>query len=133
MCGGVSSPTGSPSGSCGHCARTGTECTSAPTKNGTGRRTCATHWATTSCSTSAVYSCDLGVAKPDPAFFAAAALRIAAQPASILFIDDGARNVEGARAAGLAAEQWELWQGHEVLLAFLARHGVSADLSESIE
>jgi putative hydrolase of the HAD superfamily len=32
--------------------------------------------------------CYLGVAKPDPAFFAAAARRIAAQPASILFIDD---------------------------------------------
>ena len=49
------------------------------------------------------YSCDLGVAKPDPAFFAAAARRIAARPDRILFIDDGARNVEGARAAGLAA------------------------------
>jgi putative hydrolase of the HAD superfamily len=78
------------------------------------------------------YSCDLGVAKPDPAFFAAAARRIAAQPASILFIDDGARNVEGARAAGLAAAQWELGYGHDVLLASLARHGVSADLGESI-
>jgi putative hydrolase of the HAD superfamily len=78
------------------------------------------------------YSCDLGVAKPDPAFFAAAARRIAAEPASILFIDDGARNVEGARAAGLAAEQWELGQGHEVLLASLARHGVSADLSADL-
>jgi putative hydrolase of the HAD superfamily len=79
------------------------------------------------------YSCDLGVAKPDPAFFAAAARRIAAEPSSILFIDDSAENVEGARAAGLAAEQWELGHGHDVLLAFLARHGVSADLSESIE
>jgi putative hydrolase of the HAD superfamily len=78
------------------------------------------------------YSCDLGVAKPDPAFFAAAARRIAAQPASILFIDDGARNVEGARAAGLAAEQWELGYGHDVLLAFLARHGVSADPSADL-
>ena len=47
----------------------------------------------------------------------------------LLFIDDSARNVEGARAAGLAAEQWELGQGHDVLLALLARHGVSADLS----
>ena len=45
----------------------------------------------------------------------------------LLFIDDSARNVEGARAAGLAAEQWELGQGHDVLLALLARHGVSAD------
>ncbi len=70
------------------------------------------------------YSCDLGVAKPDPGFFAAAALRIAAEPASILFIDDSARNVEGARTAGLAAEQWELGQGHDALLALFGGHGV---------
>jgi putative hydrolase of the HAD superfamily len=70
------------------------------------------------------YSCELGLAKPDPAFFAASAGRLAAEPASILFIDDSARNVEGARAAGLAAAQWELGQGHDVLLALLARHGV---------
>jgi putative hydrolase of the HAD superfamily len=45
----------------------------------------------------------------------------------LLFIDDSAGNVEGARAAGLAGEQWGLGQGHDVLLASLARHGVSAD------
>ena len=71
------------------------------------------------------YSCDLGVAKPDPDFFAAAARRIGAEPSSILFIDDSARNVEGARAAGLAADQWELGQGHDALLALLASHGVA--------
>ena len=70
------------------------------------------------------YSCDLGVAKPDPAFFAAAARRVGARPASILFIDDGAGNVEGARAAGLAAEQWDHAQGHSSLLDLLAGHGV---------
>jgi putative hydrolase of the HAD superfamily len=70
------------------------------------------------------YSCDLGVTKPDAGFFAAAALRIGAEPSSILFVDDSARNVEGARAAGLAAEQWELEQRHDVLLALLASHGV---------
>lgn len=71
------------------------------------------------------YSCDLGVAKPDPGFFAAAAGRIGAEPSSILFIDDNAANVDGARAAGLAAEQWDFEQGHEVLLGLLADHGVS--------
>ena len=71
------------------------------------------------------YSCDLGVTKPDPGFFAAAARRIGAEPSSVLFIDDSARNVEGARAAGLAAEQWELGQGHDVLLGLLASHGVA--------
>lgn len=71
------------------------------------------------------YSCDLGVTKPDPGFFAVAARRIGAEPSSILFIDDSARNVEGARAAGLAADQWELGQGHHVLLALLSSHGVA--------
>ena len=75
------------------------------------------------------YSCDLGVMKPDPGFFAAAARRIGAEPSSILFIDDSARNIEGARAAGLAAEQWDLEQRHEVLLALLADHDVVAGQS----
>lgn len=78
------------------------------------------------------YSCDLGVAKPDPAFFAAAARSIGAEPGSILFVDDSDRNVEGARAAGLAAEQWELAQGHDALLALLARHGVVTELNGQI-
>jgi putative hydrolase of the HAD superfamily len=72
------------------------------------------------------YSCDLGIAKPDVGFFAAAARRIGAEPSSILFIDDNARNIEGARAAGLVAEQWDLKQRHEVLLELLASHGVVA-------
>jgi putative hydrolase of the HAD superfamily len=76
------------------------------------------------------YSCDLGVAKPDAGFFAAAAGSIGAEPSSILFIDDSARNVEGARAAGLAAEEWELAQGHDVLVALLARHGVLTEARE---
>lgn len=70
------------------------------------------------------YSYELGVAKPDPAFFSEAARRIAANPASILFLDDNAHNVEGARSAGFRAEQWELTQGHENLIALLAKHGV---------
>lgn len=45
------------------------------------------------------YSCDLGVAKPDPAFFTEAARRIGAEPPAILLIDDSARNVAGARTA----------------------------------
>ncbi|WP_433012743.1 HAD family hydrolase [Kribbella sp. CA-294648] len=71
------------------------------------------------------YSYDLGVAKPDPGFFTEAARRIAADPAAILFIDDRAVNVEAARSAGLAAEVWELSQGHETLLALLTRHGIT--------
>jgi putative hydrolase of the HAD superfamily len=72
------------------------------------------------------YSCELGAAKPDLAFFNEAARRIGAQPAAILFIDDTAQNVAAARVAGLTAEQWCLSDGHDVLRDLLARHGVTA-------
>jgi putative hydrolase of the HAD superfamily len=70
------------------------------------------------------YSYDLGVAKPDPAFFTRAAERIGADASSILFIDDTSRNVTGARTAGLPAEQWDFTQGHAVLHEILTKHGV---------
>jgi putative hydrolase of the HAD superfamily len=72
------------------------------------------------------YSWELGAAKPDPAFFAAAARRIGGDPAAILFIDDAALNVAAAREAGLAAEQWCLGDGYNALHALLAGHGVTA-------
>jgi putative hydrolase of the HAD superfamily len=72
------------------------------------------------------YSCELGAAKPDLAFFTEAARRIGAEPAAILFIDDNAENVAAAREAGLSAGQWCLDDGHDVLHDLLARHGVSA-------
>ena len=71
------------------------------------------------------YSCELGAAKPDLAFFTEAARRIGAEPSAILFIDDSTQNVTAARIAGLAAEQWCLDDGHDVLLDLLGRHGVT--------
>jgi HAD superfamily hydrolase (TIGR01509 family) len=72
------------------------------------------------------YSFELGARKPHGAFFVEAARRIGAEPAAILFIDDSARNVDGAREAGLVAEQWTLADGHDTLLGILDRHGVAA-------
>lgn len=72
-----------------------------------------------------LYSCDLGVAKPDAAFFQKAATRIGAEPAAILFIDDHSPNVIGARSTGMAAVQWRIKEGHDVLLERLAEHGVA--------
>lgn len=74
------------------------------------------------------YSYELGVAKPDPAFFAAAARRIGADPSTILFVDDSEKNVDGALRAGLNAVAWEVSQGHETLLGLLAEHEI--DLSQ---
>ncbi|MGM7666240.1 HAD family hydrolase [Microbacterium sp. A93] len=70
------------------------------------------------------YSCDVGVAKPDRGFFDHVAQQVGADPAEILFIDDSEANVEGARAAGLASIHWCIRDGHDVLRAALATHGV---------
>ena len=77
------------------------------------------------------YSYDLGVAKPDPAFFTQAANRIGADIRTILFIDDNPRNVEGARTAGMPAEQWDFTQGHNHLRTLLTKHGVAATMTAS--
>lgn len=70
------------------------------------------------------YSCEMGVAKPEAAFYAEALAMIGAEPAQVLFIDDRAENVEAAREVGLAAEVWHVRQGHQLLLEFFARHGI---------
>lgn len=71
------------------------------------------------------YSCDLGAAKPAPAFFHRAADLIGAAASSILFIDDNERNVAGAREAGMSAEHWHFERGHQGLREAMRRHGVA--------
>lgn len=70
------------------------------------------------------YSCELGLAKPDPRFFHEAAARIGADPGEVLFVDDTVRNVEGARAAGMVGVHWDVSRGHDELVRVLAGHGV---------
>jgi HAD superfamily hydrolase (TIGR01509 family) len=48
-------------------------------------------------------SCDLGLAKPDPAIFRHACAVAGAPPSRCYFVDDSAVNVESARAVGLQA------------------------------
>lgn len=50
------------------------------------------------------YSSDLGVAKPDPAYFTEATRRLGTEPGRTLLLDDNADNVAGAKKAGLVAE-----------------------------
>lgn len=50
-------------------------------------------------------SMTLGVMKPDPAIYQAVQAALKANPESILFFDDGLKNVEAARALGWHAEQ----------------------------
>ncbi len=70
------------------------------------------------------YSWELGAAKPERAFFERALAMIGAPADEVLFVDDVARNVEGARAVGLAAEHWDLGRGLPVLERLLRRNGV---------
>jgi len=74
-----------------------------------------------------LYSCEVGVAKPDAAFFRTAATRIGAEPATVLFIDDHSPNVESARSTGMPAVDWHISHGHDVLLRLLAEHGVAPE------
>ncbi len=50
-------------------------------------------------------SYELGVVKPDHEIFEIAVTRVGFAPGRVLFLDDNALNVEGARAVGLQAEQ----------------------------
>ena len=68
------------------------------------------------------YSCELGVAKPEPAYFEAALATLGVTPDEVVFVDDSTRNVDGARAAGLRAEHWHLDRGHDDLRGLLAPH-----------
>jgi HAD superfamily hydrolase (TIGR01509 family) len=71
------------------------------------------------------YSCDLGLAKPDPAYFRAILGVIDVPASSVLFIDDNAANVDGARSVGLQAEVYDLDSGVDELVALLSRYGLS--------
>ncbi|GAA5210051.1 HAD-IA family hydrolase [Microbacterium kyungheense] len=75
----------------------------------------------------AYYSCDVGVAKPDPAFFVHIATDLGIAPERLLFLDDQPANVDGARRAGLNAECWTHSEGLPRLLDVFERYGVGAD------
>ena len=52
------------------------------------------------------WSCDLGIAKPDPAIYALTCEKLGVQPNEALFLDDKIENVRGAEAFGLQALQF---------------------------
>jgi putative hydrolase of the HAD superfamily len=70
------------------------------------------------------YSCDLGLAKPDPAYFATILAAIGTPGTDALFIDDNLLNVEGARTAGLHAEHFPPGSGPTALREVLSRYDV---------
>lgn len=66
------------------------------------------------------YSADLGVAKPEPEFFAEVERRTGFVPNEVFFIDDRAENVEAARNCGWFAA---VWTGERTLDELLAGAG----------
>ncbi|MGW7684611.1 HAD family hydrolase [Kribbella sp. NPDC054772] len=68
------------------------------------------------------YSCDLGLAKPDPAYFRAILGAIDVPASEVLFIDDNEDNVSGALGVGLRAEVYDLGAGVPALEKLLRRY-----------
>jgi len=73
--------------------------------------------------TRAVFSAELGRSKPDPEAFDRLARRLNVPPGALLFFDDDADYIAGARRAGLAAYRFE---GAAAVCDRLAAHGVEA-------
>ncbi len=87
-------------------------------------RTKISHWTLAERFTHRFLSFELGAVKPDRLIYERVIERLPAAPDLVLFLDDNPLNVEGARAAGLRAEQAE---GVAQARAALARHGVRLD------
>ncbi len=68
----------------------------------------------------------LGVLKPDPAAFAAAAAALGEDPRRCLFVDDLAANLDGARAVGMAAQLFDVSDPAGSVARVLAAVGLPA-------
>jgi glucose-1-phosphatase len=66
-------------------------------------------------------SFNIGVMKPSPEAYKAAARKVGFEPSDCFFVDDLIENVEGARSAGMDAEQFT---SYEVLRRHLVDRGV---------
>jgi putative hydrolase of the HAD superfamily len=73
------------------------------------------------------YSCRVGFAKPDVAFFHRILQLLDLPSQYVLFIDDRIENADAAKRAGLATAVYSGESGAEVLRTILAEHGVGID------
>ncbi len=70
------------------------------------------------------YSCQIGLKKPDTAYFRAILNDIQLPPNRVLFVDDRPANVESARAVGLHAATFRLETGRDELHRLLGAYGL---------
>ena len=73
------------------------------------------------------FSCELGVAKPDPAYFRLILADLALSAGEVLFLDDKPRNLAGASEVGIHTEQFvngRDGRAHQALRQLLERYGI---------
>ena len=70
------------------------------------------------------FSCRVGFAKPDRAYFDHVLEELALPAQDVLFIDDVAANVASARDAGIRSVHFAANAGATALVAYLAEHGI---------
>ena len=71
------------------------------------------------------YSCEVGAAKPDPAYFTRVLQALGVAPEEALFLDDTAVNVESAAGLGIRAELFARDGGGAELDRILGAHGLA--------
>jgi putative hydrolase of the HAD superfamily len=71
------------------------------------------------------YSCEVGLAKPDPTYFTHVLQTLGLRPEETLFMDDTAGNVEAAAGLGIRAELFARDGGRAELDRILAAHGLT--------
>lgn len=77
------------------------------------------------------YSCDLGFAKPDLAYFHALLSSLALEASECLFIDDSETNVRSAQSIGIRAERFPPHAGGDEAWRVLARHKILKNSSNT--
>ena len=70
------------------------------------------------------YSCEVGAAKPDAAYFLHIADDLGVVPRELVFVDDAPVNVDAAAELGVAAVLWQYDEGIDVLRERLGAVGV---------
>jgi putative hydrolase of the HAD superfamily len=70
------------------------------------------------------YSCNMGVAKPNPDFFRAILEDLRLPADNVLFLDDHEANVSSARQVGLHASVFDAASGTEALSGMLGEFGI---------
>lgn len=79
------------------------------------------------------YSCHLGLAKPDVAFFRSVLDSLELPPECVLFVDDRAENVVAAKRAGLASVVYDAKNGAGALRTILAEHKVHVGVNQDVD